>query len=125
MTKETRKLVTAMLRGVCKSAYYKKAPNENERKYPHIVFDIENVDLDKFPRKDQILVIDIWTKNSNEADDIADELEKIFDSANMPQEQILPTFYLISRKNVEDVDDTIERIEIKIQIQNYERKISL
>lgn len=123
ITKELRKVIKSRLDLVANSghSYYRKA--DKRAIYPHKVFNIESVDLGNAPRHDFIITVDVWTKDANAADDIADSITKLFDSANLPNEAILPTFYLISCRPIEDEDDAIERRQIKIACQNYEREV--
>lgn len=89
--------------------------------YPYVVFSFDNIDLDDTSRDDLIMVVDVWTKNSKQADNIADAIESLFNGLNAPTNTILPTFYRYSRKSILDEDKTIKRRELKFQIQNYER----
>ena len=87
--------------------------------YPHKVFNIESIDTNNAPRHDFIITVDVWTKSANTADDIADAVNAVFDNANLPNSDILPTFYLQSCRPIEDEDESIERRQIKITCQNY------
>lgn len=119
--KELRKVVNTQLNSITGSGktYFKKA--EKEAIYPHKVFNLTNADLGNFPREDFIITIDVWTKDANAADDITDSIIKKFNDANLPDNDILPTFYVVELRDVEDEDKSIERRQIKIQCQNYER----
>lgn len=123
MTNELKKVVKAQLDAIQNSGktYFRRA--EKNAIYPHKVFNVESVDLNNAPRHDYIITVDVWTKNANAADDIADAVEKQFDSANLPQTAILPTFYLLSCQPIDDENDEIERRQIKFQCQNYEREV--
>lgn len=89
--------------------------------YPYAVYDFESIDLGDIYRDDLILVIDIWGKGNDTAvlEDIADKLETVFNAANLPGEEILPTFYRVGRKPIDDEDKTLIRRQLKFQIQNY------
>lgn len=119
--KELRKVVNTQLNSITGSGktYFKKA--EKEAIFPHKVFTLTNADLGNFPREDFIITIDVWTKDANAADDITDSIIKKFNDANLPDNDILPTFYVVESRDVEDEDKSIERRQIKIQCQNYER----
>lgn len=123
MTNELKKVIKARLESIANSGktYYKRA--EKGAIYPHKVFNVEDIDLNNAPRHDYIITVDVWTKDANAADNIADSIKSVFDSANLPQAAILPTFYLISCRPIEDDNDTIERRQIKLQCQNYERGV--
>lgn len=119
MIKELRKVIKAQLNTIPNSGktYYRVA--ESGAVYPHKVFTIESIDLGNAPRHDFLIIIDVWTKSANAADDIADAVNALFDNANLPNSDILPTFYLISCRPLDDDDKTIERRQIKIQCQTY------
>ena len=120
-TLELRKVIKAKLDTISNSGntYYEIA--DDDCTYPYKVFSFDNIDLGDPNRDDLILVIDIWTKNSKEADRIADDTEKAFEALNNPTNTILPTFYRYSRQPILDDDKTIKRRQLKIQVQNYER----
>lgn len=115
-----RKLITVELNKYGKSVYYKKA--DKKAKFPYIVYSLENVDLNTYPRDDIELTIDIWDRNeiSYEIEALSDKIEKGFNRLNKPTDIILPTFYVISKRSVDDEDEEIERRQIKISIQSYE-----
>ena len=127
-TNEIRKLVTSKLtneefvkRYGIKSVSYENA--DDDKVFPHIVFTLENINLGDLSRRDNILMIDVWDKSdsANLAEDIADEIEEMFWAQNMPQDLILPTFFLENRRTVKDEDKKIRHKQLEISIQNYER----
>lgn len=101
------------------NCYYRKA--DPGSLYPHAVYDFENIDLGDISRDDLILIVDIWDRGDDTTfiEETADRIEEIFNAANLPNEEILPTFYRISRKPIDDEDKTIQRRQLKFQIQNY------
>ena len=117
-TNALRKIIYKNMNSIVKS-YYRKADKENI--YPHAVYDFENIDLGDISRDDLILIIDIWDKGNNTSniEEIADQIEEMFNAANLPNEEVLPTFYRIGRKPIDDVDKTLMRRQLKFQIQNY------
>lgn len=119
MIKELRKVIKTQLETIANSGktYYHRA--EKGAIYPHKVFNIESIDTNNAPRHDFIITIDVWTKSANAADDIADAVNAVFDNANLPNADILPTFYLVSCKPIDDEDESIERRQIKVTCQNY------
>lgn len=127
-TNEIRKLITSKLtneefvkRYGIKSVSYENA--DDDKMFPHIVFTLENINLGDLSRRDNILMIDVWDKSdsANLAEDIADEIEEMFWAQNMPQDLILPTFFLENRRTVKDEDKKIRHKQLEISIQNYER----
>lgn len=101
------------------SCYYRTA--DPAAIFPHAVYDFENIDLGDIHRDDLILIVDVWGKGTDTSgiEEIADMIEARFNAANMPGEEVLPTFYRISRKPIDDEDKTIIRRQLKFQIQNY------
>ncbi len=84
MIKELRKVVKAQLDTITGSGktYYHRA--EKGALYPHKVFNVEDIDTNNAPRHDYVITVDVWTKDANTADDIADAVNDIFDNANLP-----------------------------------------
>ena len=67
------------------------------------------------------MIVDLWDKgkDTSRIEDLADQIEEMFNAANLPGESVLPTFYRISRKPIDDEDKTLMRRQLKFQIQNY------
>lgn len=99
--------------------YYRTA--DSGSLYPHAVYNFETIDLADISRDDLILTIDIWDRGDDTTfiEETADRIEEMFNAANLPNEEVLPTFYRISRKPIDDEDKTIQRRQLKFQIQNY------
>lgn len=117
-TTSLRRIIQRKLDAVIKS-YYQKA--DKGAIFPHSVFDFETIDLLDINRDDLILIIDIWGKgnNTSEIEDLADQIEEMFNAANMPEDDVLPTFYRLSRTPIDDEDKTLIHRRLKFQIQNY------
>lgn len=120
-TNDLKKLVQTQLKTVATNVYYEVA--DDKAVYPHLVFSFRRLDLNDLSRQDYILQVDIWDRNNKTqvVDDLADEVENLLQAQNLPQTDILPTFYLIDRKMVEDEDKMIRHRQIQFQVQNYER----
>lgn len=118
-TNTLRKLIQENLKEITTFVYYRKA-NE-DKMYPHIVHQMDKVNKLAEHRDDVSLVIDIWSKSDKEANEMADKVEKKLDRENLPQESILPTFFLETRITVEDEDKSISHIQMTFTVQNYER----
>lgn len=114
-----REIIQSNLNTIVKSAYREMPDKEN---FPYAVYDFETIDLGDINRDDLILTIDLWGigKDTSVIEDLADSIEKLFSAANIPGEAVLPTFYRISRKPIDDEDKRIIRRQLKFQIQNYE-----
>lgn len=117
-TNSLRKIIKNNIDSIVKSYYRKSDPKSG---FPYAVFDFENIDLGDIFRDDSILVVDVWGKgnDTSEIEEIADRIELLFNAANLPSEDSLPTFYRISRKPLDDEDKTLIHRQLKFQIQNY------
>lgn len=120
-TNDLRKLIQSKLLTVCDDVYYCIAPSD--KMYPHIVWDMSSVDLGDLSRDDVFLDIDIWDKGNSceRIEDLADSIDALLRSQNLPQDTILPTFYIVKRVNVEDTDKNIKHRVLTFSVQNYER----
>lgn len=121
-TNDLRKLIQSELKKVCNNVYYKVA--DEDAIYPHIVFKLKSINTGDLSRSDFELQIDLWDNKSSEfaISNLADSVEDLLKTANLPNETILPTFYTNSRFDVEDEDKAIRHIQISMQVQLYERK---
>lgn len=118
-TKALRTIIQTRIDSIVKS-YYRKA--DKGALYPHAVYDFENIDLGDLSRDDLMLVVDLWDygNNTTRIEELADQLEAAFNAVNLPNEEVLPTFYRAGRKPIDDEDKMINRRQLKFQIQNYE-----
>lgn len=121
-TNELRKLVKKLILPVCSNVFYEMASAEDL--YPHIVFSFSGTDKGDLYRDDISMYVDIWdkSKNAEKVEELSDNLEEVFNNQNLPQDSILPTFFVSSRTAVADEDKQIRHRMLTIQIQNYERK---
>lgn len=120
-TNDLKYLVQSKLKTLTANVYFEIA---NEKAlYPHIVFNFRRIDLGDLWRQDYILEVDIWDKrdSSLQVDDLADQVENLLQAENLPQDNVLPTFYLIDRQNIPDENKEIKHQRVQFQIQNYER----
>ena len=124
-TNDLKLLVQTKLKTVTAKVYHELA--DEDALYPHIVFNFRRIDLSDLSRQDYILEVDVWDRltktnqNTQRIDNLADSVEKLFQAENLPQDYILPTFYLIDEQNVLDEDKQIRHRKIQFQVQNYER----
>lgn len=93
--------------------------------FPHIVYDFGNMRAlpEGFARRDIELYINVYDKQESTVliNNIADAVEELLEAQNLPQTDILPTFYYVNRKDLPDEDKAIKHIQIEFSIQNYER----
>lgn len=114
-----RKLIKSQLDTVCNRVYSSVA--DCDALYPHIVYSFPVTR--KTDAMNAVTVdIEVWTKSQIEANDIVDKVEKLFDNVNLPQDDILPTFFVENIKEVPDEDKTIVHRHIELSVQNYERE---
>ena len=120
-TNDLKKLIQTKLKTVTSLVYHEIA--DEKALYPHIVFGFDRIDLEDLSRQDYVLVIDVWDKGNSttQVDDLAESVENLLQAENLPQENILPTFYLMDEHNVRDEDKAIKHKQIRFQIQNYDR----
>lgn len=118
-TNALRKIIQSNINPIIKT-YYRTA--DAKANFPHAVYDFESIDLADINRDDLILIVDLWDKgkDTSRIEEKADRIEKIFNAANLPSEEVLPTFYRISRKPIDDEDKTLIHRQLKFQIQNYD-----
>ena len=122
-TNDLKELVQTKLKTLTPNVYHEIA---NEKKlYPHIVFTFRRIDLQDLSRQDYILEVDVWDFNENDTtevvDDLTDSVENLLQGENLPQENVLRTFYLIDRRNILVENKHIKHRQVQFQIQNYER----
>lgn len=120
-TNELRKLIQSQLKTKCSNVYYEQAIDS--ALYPHCVYNFASIDLGDLIRDDLVLEVDVWDKGNSctAIENLCDQIEELFNNANLPQDKILPTFFRISRIPVKDEDKSIKHRLLKFQIQNYER----
>lgn len=120
-TNDLKKLITQKLKTLTNNVFYEQATDN--ALYPHLVFSFRTIDLGDLSRQDYILEVDVWDKGTSTAkvDELSDQVEDLLHTENLPQENILPTFYTIDRKSILDSDKSIKHRLIRFQIQNYVR----
>lgn len=120
-TNDLKKLIQTKLKTLAMNVYYEIAADN--ALYPHVVFTFDSIDLGDLSREDYMLNVDVWDKGKSTTaiDDLCDSIENLLQAENLPQTHILPTFYLVDRRNVPDEDKAIKHRVIRFQIQNYER----
>lgn len=97
---------------------------DEEKMYPHITFQFDQINTGDLYRHDLSLIIDLYDKGTSAlvVEQMADDVEDMFNAKNLPQEAILPTFYLERRNVVMDEDKMIRHRQIEIIVQNYEEE---
>ena len=118
-TNDLKKLIQTKLKTLTTNVYFEQATYN--AMYPHIVFSFREINLDDLSRQDYTLNVDVWDKGTNTTaiDTLADSVEDLLHTQNLPQTNVLPTFYKIDRKSIEDPDKSIKHRLVRFQIQNY------
>ena len=118
-TNDLKKLITQKLKTLTNNVFYEQATDN--ALFPHLVFSFRTIDLGDLSRQDYILEVDVWDKGTStvQVDELSDQVEDLLHTENLPQENILPTFYTIDRKSILDSDKSIKHRLIRFQIQNY------
>lgn len=118
-TVELRKVVTGLLKTTGREVFYENATNK--AKFPYIVYEFDTVDFGNYGRDDIILTVNVWDRGSSSitVETIADNIEKVLNNTNNPTDKVLPTFYITTRRNRRDEDESIRRRELTFSIQNY------
>jgi len=120
-TQALRTVVVSQLNGVGITAYYRKAPNTAE--FPYAVFNFVGINNGDTARDDMTLEIDLYDhdRDAKDIEDLADTLEEHLRFANLPNGDILPTFWADNRVYVEDADKDIQHLVLNYTVQNYKK----
>ena len=120
-TNDLKKLIQTQLKTLTTNVFFENSTDD--KLYPHIVFNFRTIDLGDLWRQDYVLEVDVWDKKSStyDVDELCDKVEDLLQAKNLPQTNILPTFYKIDRKEIYDPDKSIKHRLIRFQIQNYVR----
>ena len=116
-TLELREITTELLDQSSGQSYYEIA--SATASYPYKVFAFDNIDLGDISRDDLVLVVDVWSGDTKEADLVADSVEQALNAVNAPQGTSYPTYYRLSRRSVPDEDKAIKHRQLKFVVQNY------
>lgn len=122
MSKTTalRGLISEQLQTVQGATYHKTAtPNAV---YPYKTYLLESINFADSTRDDFDLVIDIWDRSPDQktVEEIADQIETLFNASNLPNPPIFPTFFRDGRNNLDDPDKTLQHIQLHFIVQLYE-----
>ena len=85
---------------------------------------MESINFPDSTRDDFDLVIDIWDRSPDQktVEEIADQIERLFNAATIPSPPIYPTFFRDGRNNVEDPDKNLHHIQLHFIVQLYEEE---
>lgn len=102
-----------------------KVFNDRSRKdsiYPYIVIDSSNISTQLYPRVDVDLALNIWDKSQNyiKVNKIADIIQSALNRNSKVADSITATFYLNTRKNVDDEDKELKRVYMLFDVEIYQ-----
>lgn len=120
-TAALRRLVAEQLQAVPGQTYHRTATPDAD--YPYKTYEVSV----SFPDSCQVnceLTVDIWDRGRDwkVVEEIADQIEEIFNDANLPQDTILPTFFRESRTPVADPDKALQHIQQRFFVHLYEKE---
>ena len=118
-TATLRKLIYTKLQTVPGNTYHRTA--SEDAAYPYKTFELSSVAFVE-NRDDMELEVDLWDRSSDpkRIEELADQIERLFMGANIPQPPIYPTFFRENRYNVEDPDKNLQHIQLRFLVQLYE-----
>lgn len=120
-TADLRKLVKEQLQTTPGDTYHHEA--SNDAAFPYKTFTLKSVTF-MDARDDFDLCVDIWHRGDwKVVEEIADQIEELFQNTNLPQTTILPTFFRENRYNLEDPDKTLKHIQLRFIVQLYELEV--
>lgn len=119
-TRYLRGLVANQLRSVQGEVHHRQATAS--AKYPYKTYDLKSINFPDSTRSDYDLTVDIWDRSSDTktAEEIADQIELLFNAANIPSHPIYPTFFRDSRNAIDDPDKELQHIQLRFIVQLYE-----
>lgn len=121
-TAALRAVIQSQLNTVSGKTYHKRADVKAE--YPYKTYTLKSVSFTD-ARDDFDLCVDVWdlSDDPKPAEELADQIEKLFTNTNLPQSTVLPTFYRDGRITVEDPNKSIQHIQLHFMVQLYEMEV--
>ena len=119
-TRTLRKLIMEKMQTVPGGTYHKKAPKDAT--YPHKVFTLTSATFPNQDRDDTELEVDLWNRGEDlkVLEDIADDIEALFNGTVYPAPPIYPAFFRENRFDLEDPDKTLQHIQLRFLVQLHE-----
>ena len=118
-TAALRKLINTKLQTAPGGTYHRTA--SKDAAYPYKTYELTSAAFVE-ARDDLELEVDIWDRSPDQKqiEEIADQIERLFANATLPQPPIYPTFFRENRYNIEDPDKTLQHIQLRFLVQLYE-----
>lgn len=119
-TAALRKLIKEQMQTVPGETYHKSAPPDAV--FPYKTFSLQSVSFTE-ARDDFDLCVDVWGRGpARDAEEISDQVEKLFRRTNLPWPPIYPTFFRQNRYVIDDPDKTLQHIQLRFFVQLYEQE---
>ena len=117
-----RKLIYEKLQTVPGESYHRVAPRDAA--FPYKTFTLSSVTFPNSLRDDLELEVDLWDRANDwkNIEEIADQIEALFNDANLPQSTIYPTFFRENRYALDDPDKNLQHIQLRFLVQLYEEE---
>jgi hypothetical protein len=119
-TKTLRKLIMTKLQTVPGGTFHKRAPKDAA--YPYKTFTLTSAAFPNVDRDDLDLEVDLWARAEDPKilEDIADQIEAMFNGQIYPEPPIYPAFYREARYDLDDPDKTLQHIQLRFLVQLHE-----
>lgn len=117
---ELDKFIKQLIESIYKTDVYNDAAPKNV-KFPYIVYDSSTLNSLYYPRIDGLLTINVWDKSSNydSVNKITDIIQKGIDRKSSHNDNVIGSFYLNTRNNVADADNSLKRCALVLSINLY------
>ena len=117
-----RKLINEILQTVPGGSYHRLAPKDAA--FPYKTFTLSSVGFPNSLRDDFELEVDLWdrAKDWKAIEELADQVEELFNDANLPRPGIYPTFFRENRYSLDDPDKNLQHIQLRFTVQLYEEE---
>ena len=117
-----RKLIREKLQTVPGESYHRTAPKDAA--FPYKTFSLSSVVFQDSLRDDLELEVDIWdrAKDWKAVEEIADQVEALFNDVNLPQPPLYPTFFRENRYSLDDPDKNLQHIQLRFLVQLFEEE---
>lgn len=119
-TKALRKLINEKMQTVPGETYHRRAPKDAS--YPYKVFTLTSVAFPNLDRDDLELEVDLWNRGQDPKplEDIADDIEAMFNGAIYPVPPIYPAFFRENRYDLDDPDKDLQHLQLRFLVQLHE-----
>ena len=121
-TTALRGLVTQQLNKASDRVFHRHAPDDAP--FPYVTYVLESINFPDSTRDDYDLVVDVWDQSPDQkaVEEIADQIETMFNVANLPRPPIYATFFRDGRTNLDDPDKTLQHIQMHFIVQLYKEE---